>query len=360
MVSYPDAGQRAQALQQLAVVEARYNGTGPEPVKVGSTWADLDKVVGPIQWDWPGWLPKGFEAMVSGPSGEGKSYLILRIVSCYLNKTAWPDGIPFTGETGQVLWCETEAGQIMHIDRAKKLDLPLSKIRSPLDDPMLDVCLDNLDHQAAIIKAASEPEVKLIVVDSLSGGTRRNSKNSNEMIVVGKFLAELARDTGKPVLVSHHLRKKGLLDGDSITLDRLRDSSAIAQTARVIWAIDTPNPELPDSKRLYVIKNNLAKYPDPIGLEITGSGLEFGDAPELPKKETQADKARDLLLMLLSSQPASQDEVEAAARGSGISMPTINRVKPKLGIVSRKIGNAWYWGLSSKGEINVRSFEYIN
>lgn len=313
-----------------------------------STWADLEQIIGPVEWDWRGWLPKGFMTLVVANSGDGKSSLELDIAKRYLTGDPWPDGSPFTGETGKILWVETEAAQVLNLDRAKKWRLPLDRFVSPLDNPLDNVSLDNPEHQAAIYAKARKPDVKLIVVDSFSGGTRKNSRASNEMGAVGAFLAELARDTGKPVLVSHHLRKKGILDGNDITLDRLRDSSAIPQYARVVWAIDEPDAELKEKKRLYVIKNNLTRFPEPIGFQIRDNGLDFGEAPKPPRKETQADKAADLLRVLLASEPKSQDFIKTEAEGAGISMATINRAKANLNIVSKKVGTVWYWSLPAK------------
>jgi hypothetical protein len=314
------------------------------------TWADLEEMIGPVEWDWPGWLAKGFMTLVVANSGDGKSSLILDIAKTYLTGSPWPDGSPFRGEIGKVLWCETEAAQVLNLDRAKKWGLPLERFITPLN-PLDNVSLDNPEHQGIIYSKARQPEAKLIVVDSFSGGTRKDAKASNQMGAVGNFLAELARDTDKPVLVSHHLRKKNVLDGEDITLDQVRDSSAIPQYARVVWAIDAPDADFKDRKRLYVIKNNLRRFPAPLGFEITDRGLVFGEAPKPPKKETQADKAADLLRVLLANEPKPQEFIKSEAAGVGISMATINRVKANLNIVSKKVGTVWYWSLPAKDNI---------
>ena len=63
-----------------------------------------------------------------------------------------------------------------------------------------------------------------------------NATTGGAVAVRGGRPPRLARDTGKPVLCTHHLRKKGLQDGEAVTLDRLRGSSATVQTARLVWA----------------------------------------------------------------------------------------------------------------------------
>ena len=87
-------------------------------------WSALDGTLKPIEWDWPLWLAKGVLTMLSAKSGIGKSLLVLRIAGCYLNGWPWPDGTPFTGERGSILWCEAEAAQALNLERAKAWGLP--------------------------------------------------------------------------------------------------------------------------------------------------------------------------------------------------------------------------------------------
>ena len=161
------------------------------------------------------------------------------------------------------------------------------------------------------------------------------------------WFSQLARDTGKPVLILHHLRKRGLLDsGEGVSLDRVRDSSTIVQPARVVWALDTPNPNA-DPRRLSVIKSNLARFPDPIGFTFGDDGLTFGQAPEMPKPETQEARAKDLLRALLADGPMETTQLEQEAKGAGVSMETMRRAKDDLAIKPRRDGKTgkWSWAL---------------
>ncbi len=326
--------------------------SSPEPELLkftGSTWADLAKVIGPVEWEWSKWLAKGFQTVVAGLSGDGKSNLILHIARSYLTGCNWPDGTPYSGSMGRVLWCETEAAQGLNLERAQLWGLPIDRMTSPLNDPLEDVDLDNFDHRAAIVAAANRSGVGLVVIDSLSGGTRKDSRRASEMLAVGKWIAQLARDTNKPVIVSHHLRKRGLFDKDRVDLDRLRDSSAIVQTARLVWAIDCPDADEPDHKRFYVIKSNLARFPDQdLGFRVFDTGLAFGDAPAPPKQESQLDRAKDLLITLLSKEPRSYHTIKAEAEAAAISIATIRRAKEKMRINVIKNAAGWFWSLPKK------------
>jgi putative DNA primase/helicase len=181
------------AVLMQATMERRF---AQDPtIPPGATWADLDSLIGPIQWRWKNWLPQGMLTIIAGELGVGKSIMALRIAACFLRGDPWPDGTPYTGETGAVLWCEAEAAQAINLSRAKAWGLPLDRIYTPFEDPMVDILLDDPNHREAIATVARREEVLLIVVDSLRGATR-GDENSSETIAITKWLAELARDTG--------------------------------------------------------------------------------------------------------------------------------------------------------------------
>jgi hypothetical protein len=310
----------------------------------GATWANMAEALGPITWAWKPWLSPGFLTLVVSEPGRGKSILCLRIAACFLRGDPWPDGALYTGEVGAVVWCEAEAAQALNLERAKSWGSPLEKIYTPLDDPLADVQLDIPEHQQIVRTMMQRPEVRLLVVDSLRGAHRGDENSSTSMEIV-KWLAEVARDTGKPVLLTHHLRKRGLFDiDDKVSLDRVRGSSAIIQTARLVWAIDQPDPGS-ETRRLSIIKNNMARFPEPVGLTIGDLGLSFGDAPEKPKEDTPVERAIDLLRVLLDDSPMRQPDIEDEAKGSGISWASMRRAKNQLGVVSKRQPDGWYWSL---------------
>ena len=321
----------------------------PAPTTEAATWADMAALIGPIAWEWPDWLPSSLLVELVADSGAGKSTLALRIAATFLLGWMWPDGTPYAGVTGKVLWCESEAGQAINLERAQAWGLPIKNILSPFPNPLDDVSLFDPAHLAAIAANATREDVRLIVVDSLSGGTAGREKAEDQMPVV-KWLAELARNLGKPVILLHHLRKRGLSDGsgnDSVTLDRVRGSTVIVQPARVVWALDAPNPNMPNHKRLSVIKSNLGRFPKAIGVHIDDDGLSFDAAPTAPKAMSKLDQAKLLLLRFLAGGPRLQTDIEAEAISEGISMDTMRDAKKKLRCRVEKDGHTgkWSWSL---------------
>ena len=317
-----------------------------------ATWADLDRAIGPIEWSWPDWIARGFLTMLASEPGEGKSILGLHLCAIYLGARAlWPDSQPYTGEAGSILWCEAEAAQSLNLQRAKSWGLPIERMLYPFADPMHDLKLDDPAHRRALDQVARRDDVRFIVVDSLSGASGKD-ENSSETLSTVHWLAELARDTAKPVLLIHHLRKRGLFDGgDRVTLDRLRGYSGIVQPARVVMVLDTPDEQDAETKRLSVIKSNLGRFPEPLGLQITEQGIIFCSAPTAGKQTGVLEQAKEALRALLEDGPQFYNDLEAELKAMGVSMSTARRAKRDLGIVSKRIPSVgWRWALPSQEE----------
>jgi len=296
-----------------------------------TTWADMENMIGPISWLWPGLLPNGFANLLVGESGMCKSQVALHIAKCCTTGENWPDGTTFTGEPGAVLWLETESAQALNLSRAKAWDIPLDKFYTPFADPMMSVELDNKEHQAEIERLSLLPEVKLIVVDSFRGAQRKD-ENSSEAAQAVFWLASVATKINKPILLLHHLNKPPKDETGRININRVRGSSAIVQPARVIWAVDKPDPQS-ERRRLYVIKNNLCKFAPPIGIEIKEKGLLFGDSPHEPRKLTNVDRAREFLQAFLNEKPMKTQEIFERGKELGFSEKTIRAAAEKAQVI---------------------------
>lgn len=308
-------------------------------------WDDMGGVLADVSYHWQGWLPDSMLTMIAAESEMGKSILALRIAKSYLTGAAWPDGQPFTGETGCVLWAEAESAQAINLDRARKWGLPLGHVYTPFEDTLQDIILDDKEHREQLQSIAGRPEVRLVVVDSLSGGNTRTDENSAGMINLVKWLGELAKVAGKPVLLTHHLNKFVVADNPTLTLSRVRGSSAIVQVPRVIWGLDRPDPNS-NATRLSVIKSNLGTKPQPLGFTIDDQGPHFtNEPPEAPRNETLQEKAAVMLRGLLKNGPVPAVELQAKLEDVGISWDAAKRVRSKAGIVAIRNADHWEWAL---------------
>jgi putative DNA primase/helicase len=279
----------------------------------------------------------------------GKSIFAMRLALTYPTGADWPDGMPYDLPPGEVLWCEGESFLAGHRQRALQMGIPVNKILLPfanVTDGINDVRLGDPERQQAIEYYAITYNVKLIVVDSLSG-TSSGDENQSTASAGVRWLAGLAQRTGVPVLLLHHLNKPGKdpTIGQEVTLGRVRGHTSIVQYARVIIAIDAPDAEKPEARRVSWIKSNLGQRPEPLGFTFADGQLAFTEAPRRQRPETLPERAGDLLLSLLASGPKPYAEVERQTEGAGFSLRTVQRAKEKLGILSEKRGEQWFWKL---------------
>ena len=98
----------------------------------------MARLLGPVAWEWPGWLAAGLMTLLVGDSGSGKSGLAMRIAATYLAGWPWPDGTLRHGEPSSVLWIEAEAAQAVNLERAQSWKLQIERILTPFKNPLDD------------------------------------------------------------------------------------------------------------------------------------------------------------------------------------------------------------------------------
>lgn len=373
--------ERARAILRSAASQPIGRGPGagrpsiPKNAPTPSTWDNLDAILAPIQWDWPNWLPRGFLTILASEPGAGKSLLCLHLAAAYIEGHLWPDGAPFGTEGdasakgdanhdgtttsdaithsaaagGAVIWCESESSHALNLQRARRWGLDLSHFLSPLASPLRNFNLNDDRHCATLLALARRDDVSIVILDSLRGLTSGSGDRSlGEHL---RFLADVARIADKPVLLTHHLRKRVTYDhAGNLTLDQILGASAITQIARVIWAIDLPDPAEPRHRRLATVKNNLALFPDPLGFHVGDDGLRFGPAPEPPGRHAEIDRAIAFLREQLAHDPLPAKEIETLYKDAGFARRTVFRAKRRLAVRSfRPPGESeWHWKLPRK------------
>ena len=309
--------------------------------------ADLSGTLHRTEWLWSDWLPRGYLTVLAGDAGLGKSVLALWIALAVNGNLPWPDNSSPPEEPGNVLWVDTEGTQALLCERLADWRQAGDRILFPGADGLAQIRLDVKDGVKGVTALALKTDSCLVVIDSLRAAHHAD-ENSSEMT---RFLTEnagAALDNHLAVLLIHHLRKRSQFEGEDVTLDRLRGSTVIGATARVVWALD--KPDLADEAvRLRVIKSNLSQLPPPLGLTISGQGVEFGEAPETYREPTAMDEAIEFLRCQLERKPRPRFELLPEAEAQGIRPRTLDRAKRKAGVVSRTEyvdgKNITFWGL---------------
>jgi hypothetical protein len=180
---------------------------------------------------------------------------------------------------------------------------------------------------------------KLLVIDALR--TALSSKVDENDSRVSAILApwcDLARDTKCAVLVIHHFGKGRGEERSGVLLDRLRGSSAIGASARVVIAAYRPRAEPLGQGRtmkLQAIKSNLAELPPPLGFAVGAGGVDWcepPEEPETPRRERAGDRAAGFLVAFLANGPRPFCEIDAV-RPASVSKNGLYDARKVLGIV---------------------------
>jgi hypothetical protein len=332
----------------------------------------------PVQWAWPNWLPIGMLTLLAARPGAGKSMLALDLAHRIISGLPWPDGAANTRPGASVIYVDGEnVPQILN-ERAEQWQMLRQHIYLLLpdeDDVILD--LSQPKYQDKLAQMAYRLEPALIIVDSLGSVMGKGENAIEDVRNLLAYLAGLANQNSCGLLLIHHLRKASsgqmsLLD--SVDPDMIRGSGHITAMARVAWGLahvqTGPEPNRNGPRKLEVIKSNLSRYPDALGITLEplpdGDAVKIVyslDAPEHYKEPTVGDEAAAWLLGYLedAGKPVKPADVITAAAAEGFSRAMIYRsrdaLKDKiLNTVGRK-GRGNCWALASTIEAVTDSEE---
>ncbi len=299
------------------------------------TWADLGPRYSRVVWLYEGYIAQGFATMIAGPPGMGKSFLTMAWCKILMYGGTWPDGTVFTQpiEDAMILWVETEGGEPLNIPRAEKMGIDLSRIStihtSATEGNGVDLLAkDDLDR---ITSVASHKKVVAIVIDSLSGGHNTNENETGAGKVVQK-VSQLAAKHNIPLLLTHHVNKKGF-GTDAPSMEHVRGSGSQLQYVRIAVQLDCPDPRQPDAKRITCIKNNLTRIPEPLGFEMSEAGPVWCDAPRSQQREPRNENRLIRDAKVLEMVKAGVPYRDIATR-LDISIATISGIKKRAGLGS--------------------------
>jgi len=296
-----------------------------------------------VTWLWPDWIPRGMITLLGAAPGTGKSYLALDLARRIIAGDNFPDGAPVPQPGVNVIYVDAEdAPQIIN-QRAELWHMDTSRLflMRPQDRLFIDFSQPiDRDH---LIEMACRLAPALIVVDSLSTISSKGENNVEDVREVLGFLNKLALDAQCGLLLVHHLRKRGVLPlVDALSLDDFRGSSHIIAIARSVLGLSIiqtgPQPERDGPRRLEVVKTNLARYPEPIGVEFLsqhpdGVMLRYGEPAQQYRQPTKADECVEWLLRTLkeAGQPMKPAEVVERGEEAGFSRRMVFRARETLG-----------------------------
>ena len=298
----------------------------------------------PIEWLWPGWIPRGMITLLGAVPGAGKSFLALDLARRIIHGEAFPDGRPVPAPDANVVYVDAEAVPQLLNERVKAWGVDARRLflMLPEDGQLLDFNLPGDRDLLGDMIASLEPG--LVVIDSLSSISTKGENSVEDVRAVLGFLNRLAQDYRVPLLLVHHLRKSSGFQPRQwdLTIDDFRGSTHIITMARSVLGLSLvqtgPSLDRNGPRKLELIKTNLGRYPAPLGFEFiplhpSGVRLEWGAAAEPYKRPTTLGACQAWLVETLRESPEGLKPKELVALGeeAGFTRDTIYRARNTLG-----------------------------
>jgi hypothetical protein len=306
----------------------------------------------PIKWFWPGWIACGMLSLLGATKGAGKTYLCLDLSNRVIKNGTFPDGQPVGIPDAKVLYIDAEFIPQVINERVTTLEMDKSRFYVPVVDIRHPIDMSTQRDRDMLVEMMNTIKPNMIVLDSLGNLHSKGENAVEDVRDLMQFLVSVAYEFQCAMILIHHLRKRNpLAFMDLISLDDFRGSGHIVNMARTIMGLSiiqntsSHNPNGP--RRFEVISTNLARYPEPLGVEFkslypTGVLLDYGEPPQAYREPSQDDKARQWLLDILADGPAKPDElVERAKAYIGVSRATLFRAHDKLeaaGMIKNTLG----------------------
>jgi hypothetical protein len=300
----------------------------------------------PIEWIWRNWIPRHMVTLLGAVPGAGKSLVGLDLCKRIIHGSGFPDGTPVPNPGRPVIYVDAEAVPQLINERAQSWQMDTSKIylMDPPPDGMIDFV--RADDRARLIEMAHTLNPELIVIDSLSTVSSRGENSIEDVRDLLGFFGNLAREYALGLVLIHHLRKGGQAAKQSslftrVTIDDFRGSGHIVAMARSVLGLSVvqtgPAPDPNGPRRLEVVKTNLCRHPQPIGVELvdlhpTGVALQWGEAPETWQEPTKLDECVEWLEDLLrnAAEPMQPKQVVKEGKHAGFGRAMVYRARNEL------------------------------
>lgn len=316
-------------------------------------------------WLWPGWIARKQFTLLAGMPGAGKSYLSLDLARRVVAGADWPDGQNIE-QPGIVLYLDAEDRPALFKTRMEPWPPPerecLYYLRPLDDDFMFNV--DYPEHRDRLSHWVYTTRPQLIIVDSYGAITLKGENNKEEVQLTLRFFTKMAYDYDCAVLLLHHLRKRPSLQlalpgMQRMTQDMVRGSGHITAMATNLIGLQTvqtgPTFDPNGPREIQMIKANIGKYPDPIGLTFESwpenpevAQLFYTDAPRPYREPSKVEACMSWLVELLEEQgPQPMATMLDLGSEEGYTRSTIYRARKALDdqvvdtLGSQIKGNCW-------------------
>lgn len=302
-----------------------------------------------VEWLWYPYIPYGKITIVQGDPGEGKTTVVLSLISALSNG----ENFPFSNQK----FCGVSIYQNAEDDNADTIKPRLEHHMANCEN----VCFIEKEDgilfmdDDSIEKAIVKSKAKLLVLDPIQAYIGDNVDMNRANVIRPRMtkLKETAEKTGCAIVLIGHMNKNAGGKASYRGLGSI-DISAAARSVLIVGKMK----QSPDIKVLVQCKNNLA----PMGKSLTFC-IDEGKVEWLSECELTADEllsgggiaetskislAEDFLIEKLENGMLPSSQLISEAEQAGISKRTLKTAKAKLPICSLKKGDYWYWKMSEE------------
>jgi hypothetical protein len=339
-------------------------------------------------WLWPNRIPEGAITWIMGQPNNAKSLLTIEIAKCATTGTDWPDGTPNTmGKCKVLMYCGEDSLSKVVIPRLKAAGADLSPgmigfmdrksfrtiagDNSPEKRPLdLGEDLDTL-----LELAKKHPDVRMIVVDPITGvfGNKSINKNEEANPILEKLI-DFCETTGIAFVGVTHVPKRST----NSAIEKIAGGSAVGGSAKSAFMLSRdPDSDDVHNHLLTMVKWNYTgeasgmKYSTvPAEVEHKGKKLKiakivWGESTDMiaddvlvaqnskkDDRDRQQDKCDAWLSAYLGDTPRKSKDVYTAAEAQGYGSSTVKRSLENLNgrhIDGRKIDKGLGWWMALPG-----------
>ena len=338
----------------------------------------------PVHWIWNEWLAKGKLHIFAGQAGTGKTTIAIALASTITTGGRFPDGSQ--SQKGSVLiWSGEDSPADTLVPRLMAAGADLNKVHF-VGDTTVNYELRSFDPatdmQPLMLKAASIPDLALLIIDPIVNAVAGDSHKNGEVRRALQPVVDFGEKLNCAVLGITHFSKGG--QGKD-PIERVTGSLAFAALARVVLA--TAKIQEGDSvKRIvcraksnigsdtggfeYDIKQTEVKQGIVSSYAVWGAAVEGSardllaepDNRETGESGSALEDAKDFLRELLAHSELPQKQIESDAKGASHSWATVRRAKTELYIISSKskLDGRWYWRLPSNMLKNLEHAQHAH
>lgn len=327
-----------------------------------------------VDWLWPGRIARGKLTILAGMPDVNKSTMTLDLTARVTTGGLLPAGegnVP----RGSVIILTAEDDvadtvrprlEVAGADLARVHVIVALKATNGAGPRSFDLSQDI----GRLEKAISEiGDVLLVVIDPISAYMGKPGKldsyRSTDVRATLSPLQETAARCGVAVVGIDHLNKSG----GAQAMMRVLGSVAFVAAARAVYVV--VRDEEDDARRLMLpAKNNLGKIRTGLAFRVFEKlattvfdaypAIKWEDEPvtmtadealankQDGRKSVTAEAAKALIAEVLAEKPMPQTEIEQRAETQQIGHRSLTTAKKAMGVVSTKVGKAWWWSLPGK------------